>query len=77
LTSVVLTGDGFINILLSGQASTGASNAIDGRHNTGFIFDDQFAIYEFSGTNSTDYGYSTTTGYNQNLINQYGGEAGS
>lgn len=76
-TSVVNTGDGYENILLSWVLSSWPSNATAGWHKTGSAMDDQFAIYLFDGLNTTKYNYDTTTGYNQDLINTYGWNAGT
>lgn len=76
-TSSISSGLGYEYILLSGQLSTGPSNSTSWRHRSGSMMDDQFAIYEFSGTNKIGFGYGTSTGYNTDLINNYWWEAWS
>ena len=66
-TSSVATGVGFEDILLSGNASAGVSDA-SAWHADWTLDDDEFRIVKFSGYNTTLYNYpGSTTAYNADL----------
>jgi len=74
-TSSIATGYGYEDVLLSGKVSTGYSSHT-GRHADRSQKDDEFTITRFSG-NTLLYGYSSTTAYNDDLVESYGGTAGT
>ncbi len=76
-TATILTGDGFEYVALSGLSSVGASDDSNGWHANWTTNDDKFRIIAFSGTNSLNYGQTSTTGYNDDLNALYVQSAGN